>query len=118
MLGMPLQRVWIEEVLTMFAVVQTGGKQYNVTENDTLKVEKLNANVGDKVKLDALLVSDGKKTLAGTPIVESAEVMAEVVAHGKGDKIVVFKYKPKKNVRSKQGHRQPWTEIKIVSIKM
>jgi len=102
----------------MFAVVQTGGKQYNVSENDVLRVEKLNAAVGDRLNLDVLLVSDGKKTVAGTPIVKAAEVVAEVVAHGKGDKIVVFKYKPKKNVRSKQGHRQPWTEIKIVSIKM
>lgn len=102
----------------MFAVVQTGGKQYNVTENDVLKVEKLSANVGDKVNLEVLLVSDGKNTVAGTPTVAGAQVVAEVVAHGKGDKIVVFKYKPKKNVRTKQGHRQPWTELKIVSIKM
>lgn len=102
----------------MFAIVQTGGKQYNVTENDVLKVEKLEAQVGDKVKLEVLLVNDGTKTVAGTPTVESAEVVAEVVAHGKGDKIVVYKYKPKKNERKKQGHRQPWTEIKIVSIKM
>ncbi len=102
----------------MFAVVQTGGKQYNVTENDVLKVEKLNGAVGDKVNLDVLLVSDGNKTVAGTPTVKTAEVVAEILAHGKGDKIVVFKYKPKKNERKKQGHRQPWTEIKIVSIKM
>lgn len=102
----------------MFAVVQTGGKQYNVTENDVLKVEKLNGNVGDKLNLEVLLVSDGNKTVAGTPTVKTAEVVAEIVAHGKGDKIVVFKYKPKKNERTKQGHRQPWTEIKIVSIKM
>lgn len=102
----------------MFAVVQTGGKQYNVTENDVLKVEKLNANVGDKINLDVLFVSNGNNTVAGTPTVAGAEVVAEVVAHGKGDKIVVFKYKPKKNERKKQGHRQPWTEIKIVSVKM
>ncbi len=102
----------------MFAVVQTGGKQYNVTENDVLKVEKLNGAVGDKVKLDVLLVSDGNKTVAGTPTVKTAEVVAEIISHGKGDKIVVYKYKPKKNERKKQGHRQPWTEIKIVSIKM
>ena len=102
----------------MFAVIQTGGKQYNVTENDVLKVEKLNGNVGDKLNLEVLLVSDGIKTVAGTPTVKTAEVVAEIVAHGKGDKIVVFKYKPKKNERKKQGHRQPWTEIKIVSIKM
>lgn len=102
----------------MFAVVQTGGKQYNVTENDTLKVEKLEKNVGEKISLEVLLVSDGSKTVAGNPVVKGAEVVAEVVSHGKGDKIVVFKYKPKKNERKKQGHRQPWTEIKIVSIKM
>ena len=102
----------------MFAVVQTGGKQYNVTENDVLKVEKLAQEVGSKINLDVLLVSDGKKTVAGSPLVKGAEVVAEVLAHGKGDKVVVFKYKPKKNVRSKQGHRQPWTEIKIVSVKM
>ena len=102
----------------MFAVVQTGGKQYNITENDVLKDEKLNGAVGDKVKLEVLLVSDGTKTVAGTPTVKTAEVVAEILAHGKGDKIVVFKYKPKKNERKKQGHRQPWTELKIVSIKM
>lgn len=102
----------------MFAVIQTGGKQYNVTENDVLRVEKLTAAVGDKIKLDVLLVSDGEKTVAGTPTVKSAEVVAEVLGFGKGDKIVVYKYKPKKNERTKQGHRQPWTEIKIVSIKM
>ena len=102
----------------MFAVVQTGGKQYNVTENDVIKVEKLAAAVGDKVKLDVLLVSDGDKTVAGTPTVKNVEVLAEILAHGKGDKVVVFKYKPKKNERKKQGHRQPWTELKIVSIKM
>ena len=102
----------------MFAVVQTGGKQYNVTENDVLKVERLSGAVGDKINLDVLLVSDGNKTVAGTPTVKTAEVVAEILAHGKGDKIVVYKYKPKKNERKKQGHRQPWTEIKIVSIKM
>ncbi len=102
----------------MFAVIQTGGKQYNVTENDVVKVEKLDGNVGDKVKVDVLLVSDGTKTVAGTPTVETGEVVAEIVAHGKGDKVVVYKYKAKKNERKKQGHRQPWTQIKIVSIKM
>ena len=102
----------------MFAIVQTGGKQYNVTENDTLKVERLAGAVGDKVKLDVLLVSDGNKTVAGSPIVSGSEVVAEILAHGKGDKVVVYKYKAKKNERKKQGHRQPWTEIKIVSIKM
>lgn len=102
----------------MFAIVQTGGKQYNVTEGDVIKVERLSNAVGDKVNMEVLLVSDAGKTVAGTPTVKGAEVVAEVLAHGKGDKIVVFKYKPKKNERKKQGHRQPWTELKIVSIKM
>ena len=102
----------------MFAIVQAGGKQYNVTEGDVIKVEKLPNAVGDKVSLEVLLVSDDAKTVAGTPTVKGAEVTAEVLSHGKGDKIVVYKYKPKKNERKKQGHRQPWTEIKIVSVKM
>lgn len=102
----------------MFAIVQTGGKQYRVSENDVLKVEKLEAAVGDKISLEVLLVSDGNKTVAGTPIVKTAEVVAEVLGSGKGEKVVVYKYKPKKNERKKQGHRQPWTEIKIVSVKM
>ena len=102
----------------MFAIVQTGGKQYNVTEGDIIKVEKLSNAVGDKINLEVLLVSNDGKVVAGTPTVKGAEVTAEVLSHGKGDKIVVFKYKPKKNERKKQGHRQPWTEIKIESIKM
>ena len=102
----------------MFAIVQTGGKQYNVTEGDIIKVEKLSNAVGDKINLEALLVSSDNKVVAGTPTVKGAEVTAEVLSHGKGDKIVVYKYKPKKNERKKQGHRQPWTELKIVSIKM
>ena len=102
----------------MFAIVQTGGKQYNVTEGDIIKVEKLSNAVGDKINLEVLLVSNNGKVVAGTPTVKGAEVTAEVLSHGKGDKIVVYKYKPKKNERKKQGHRQPWTELKIVSIKM
>ena len=102
----------------MFAIVQTGGKQYNVTEGDIIKVEKLSNAVGDKINLEVLLVSSDNKVVAGTPTVKGAEVTAEVLYHGKGDKIVVYKYKPKKNERKKQGHRQPWTELKIVSIKM
>lgn len=102
----------------MFAIVQTGGKQYNVTEGDIIKVEKLSNAVGDKINLEVLLVSSDNKVVAGTSTVKGAEVTAEVLSHGKGDKIVVYKYKPKKNERKKQGHRQPWTELKIVSIKM
>lgn len=101
----------------MFAVVQTGGKQYKVSENDIITVEKLEKNVGEKINLEVLLVSDNGSVVAGTPVVNGAICEAEVVAHGKGDKIVVFKYKPKKNERKKQGHRQPFTQLKILSIK-
>lgn len=101
----------------MFAVIQTGGKQYKVTEGQVVDIEKIERAVGDKVKLDVLLVSNDDKIKTGNPVLSDVECVAEVVAHGKADKIVVFKYKPKKNVRRKQGHRQPFTRIKIVSIK-
>ncbi len=101
----------------MFAIVQTGGKQYKVCEGDIISVEKLDKNVGEKLTLDVLLVSDNGNVVAGSPSVKGAVCEAEVVSHGKGDKIVVFKYKPKKNERKKQGHRQPFTQIKILSIK-
>ena len=101
----------------MFAIVQTGGKQYKVSENDVISVEKLDKNVGDKVNLDVMLIGDNGSVVAGNPVVAGAVCEAEVVAHGKGDKIVVFKYKPKKNERKKQGHRQPFTQLKILSIK-
>ena len=101
----------------MFAIVQTGGKQYKVSENDIISVEKLALNIGEKVNLEVLLVSDNGTVVAGNPVVKGAVCEAEVVSHGKGDKIVVFKYKPKKNERKKQGHRQPFTQLKILSIK-
>lgn len=101
----------------MFAIVETGGKQYKVEEGQFIEVEKLERNVGDKINLNVLLLSDGETVKAGNPYVEGNSVEAEVVEHGKGDKIVVFKYKPKKNVRKKQGHRQPYTKLKITAIK-
>ena len=101
----------------MFAVVQTGGKQYKVSVGTEISVEKIERNVGDKIKLDVLMISDGQNVKAGNPILDSAVCEAEVVEHGKGDKIVVFKYKAKKNERKKQGHRQPYTKIKITAIK-
>ena len=99
----------------MKAIFVTGGKQYYVTEGDSIYVEKLDAKVGSDVEFKEVLYVDG---VAGTPTVKGAKVVCTVEKQGKQKKIVVFKYKPKKNVRSKQGHRQPWTEIKIVSIKM
>ena len=101
----------------MYAVVETGGKQYKVSQNDVIVVEHLDAQVGEQVTLPVLLLVDGKKVTTGNPTVKGAEVVAEVVSHGKGDKVVVFKYKAKKNERKKQGHRQPYTELKIVSVK-
>lgn len=101
----------------MFAIVQCGGKQYRVAQDDVISVEKLNNAVGDKVTLNVMLISDNGSVVAGNPFVNGAVCEAEVVAHGKGDKIVVFKYKPKKNERKKQGHRQPFTQLKILSIK-
>ena len=101
----------------MYAVVTTGGKQYKVSQNDIITVEKLDAKVGDEIKLDVMMLVDGDKVTNGNPLVKDAEVVAEVVEHGKEDKVVVFKYKAKKNYRRKQGHRQPFTALKIVSVK-
>ena len=101
----------------MFAVVETGGKQYKVEVGQYVEVEKLENNVGDKINLNVLLLSDGENVETGNPYVDGCTVEAEVVEHGKGDKIVVFKYKPKKNYRRKQGHRQPYTKLKITAIK-
>lgn len=100
----------------MYAVVETGGKQYKVTVDQLVNVERLDANVGDKVDLKVLMVVDGDKVKAGDDVKKSV-VEAEVVEHGKEKKIVVFKYKAKKNYRRTQGHRQPYTTLKIVSIK-
>ncbi len=100
----------------MYAIIETGGKQYKVAENDLIKVEKLEVNVGDVVSLKVLLTVNGDKVNAANDVAKS-EVKAEVVDHGKSRKLVVFKYKAKKNVRTKQGHRQPFTTLKIVSIK-
>ena len=101
----------------MYAIVVTGGKQYKVSQDDIIRVEKLDANVGDKIKLDVMMLVDDAKVVNGNPLIDNSEVVAEVVEQGKEDKIVVFKYKAKKNYRRKQGHRQPFTALKIVSVK-
>ena len=101
----------------MQAIIVTGGKQYNVSEGDTLFIEKLDVNAGDSVVFDEVLaIVDGENTKFGTPVVEGAKVDASVVKNGKGKKIIVFKYKPKKNYRRKQGHRQPYTKVTIGKI--
>ena len=101
----------------MKAVIVTGGKQYTVAEGDVVYVEKLEAEVDSVVKFDQVLaVLDGENTKLGTPVVEGAAVEAKVVKNGKGKKIVVFKYKAKKNEKKKIGHRQPYTKVEITKI--
>ena len=98
----------------MYAIIEACGKQYKVAEGDLVLVEKLDAAEGEKVTFDkVLLISDGEKVKIGTPTVKSAKVEATVVEQGKAKKVVVFKYKAKKNERKKQGHRQPFTKIKV-----
>lgn len=101
----------------MFAVIQTGGKQYKVNENQIISVEKLDKNIGEKINLDVLMISDEKEIKTGNPILKDVVCEAEVLEHGKADKITVYKYKAKKNERKKQGHRQPFTKLKILAIK-
>lgn len=101
----------------MYAVVASGGKQYKVREGDVLKVEKLPGEVGDPVTFDnVLLYSDGETMQIGTPDLENATVSGHVVEQGKARKIIVFKFKRRKRYRRKQGHRQPFTAVKIESI--
>lgn len=101
----------------MYAIIATGGKQYRVQEGDVLFVEKLAADADSQVEFtDVLAVSKDGKLTVGSPLVEGAKVTASVVKHGKAKKIIVFKYKRKKDYRKKQGHRQPYTKIKIEKI--
>lgn len=100
----------------MYAVIQTGGKQLRVEEGQVIWVEKLNAEEGDVVVFDQVLMVGGEKVKVGTPLVNGATVTAKVEKQGKSKKIIVFKYKPKKNYRKKQGHRQPYTRLVIEKI--
>ena len=101
----------------MHAIIVTGGKQYKVAEGDTLYIEKLNAEAGDTITFDQVLaVLNGDNATFGAPVVEGASVTANVVKNGKGKKVLVFKYKPKKNYRRRQGHRQPYTKVEITKI--
>jgi large subunit ribosomal protein L21 len=102
----------------MFAVLKTGGKQYKVSEGDVIYVEKLVADVDSTVELtDVLAVTTAEGELkVGAPVVDGAKVVAKVVAQDKAKKVIVFKYKPKKDYRKKQGHRQPYTKLLIEKI--
>jgi large subunit ribosomal protein L21 len=102
----------------MYAIIATGGKQYKVQEGDVIYIEKLESEVGEVVKFDQVLAISSKNGLVvGSPFVAGASVTAKVEQIGKAPKIIVFKYKPKKNYRKKQGHRQPFTKVVIEKIK-
>ena len=102
----------------MYAIIESCGKQYKVTEGDVVFFEKLDAEEGKKVTFDkVILVSEDGKVQVGAPYVKGVKVEGKVVSHGKGKKIIVFKMKAKKNYRRKQGHRQPYTKVEITTIK-
>ena len=100
----------------MYAVIKTGGKQYRVQKDDVIYVEKLDAKEGDAVNFEVLMLGKDDGVVIGTPVVEGAKVEGEVLGQVKSAKVVVYKYKYKKNERRKQGHRQPYTKVKITEI--
>ena len=103
----------------MYAIVETGGKQYRVSEGTKVRVERLSGNADDQVALgQVLVVNDGENTLVGSPYVEGASVTGKIVAQGKAKKVIVFKYKRRKDSKKKKGHRQEYTELVIEKIQM
>ncbi|OGZ35191.1 MAG: 50S ribosomal protein L21 [Candidatus Portnoybacteria bacterium RIFCSPLOWO2_01_FULL_43_11] len=101
----------------MFAVIKTGGKQYKVSVGDKIKIEKLNAEEGQEVIFDeVLLLEKNKKTEIGTPFIKEAKVIAKVIKQGKGKKVIAFKYKKRKRYHKKTGYRWPYTEVEITEI--
>jgi large subunit ribosomal protein L21 len=104
------------EVLQVYAIIATGGKQYRVSEGDIIYIEKLDTETDNTVEFPVLMLG-GETVKLGTPHVEGASVSGKVLQHGRGRKIIVYKYKSKKNYRRKQGHRQPFTKVEITAIK-
>lgn len=100
----------------MYAVLETGGKQYKVSQGDVISVEKLSAKPGEKVELNKILMIGGEKTVIGNPVVKSAKVIGEVIKQDRADKVIVFKMKRRKNYRRTRGHRQAFTSLKITEI--
>jgi len=101
----------------MYAVIETGGKQYRVEPGQILRVEKLEAQKGDQITFDRVLMFvDGEAVKIGSPVLEGAKVKATVLVQDKSRKVTVFKYKPKKRIRTKTGHRQPFTEVRIEAL--
>ena len=101
----------------MYAVIKTGGKQYRVAAGEKLKVEQIPADIGSEIVLnEVLVVADGENITTGAPLVKGASVTARVVAHGRGDKVHIYKMRRRKHYRKSQGHRQNFTEIEILGI--
>ena len=100
----------------MYAVIRTGGKQYRVAQGDRLRVEKLPGEPGSNITFDEVLMIGGDKVAVGAPLVKGAKVSAEIVAQERAKKVIVFKFRRRKNYRRKRGHRQPFTELKITGI--
>ena len=100
----------------MYAIIATGGKQYRVSAGDVIYIEKIDAQVDSTVSVDVLLMGNDGDVKIGTPVVEGVKVEGKVVGQIRGEKIVVYKYKSKKNYRRKQGHRQPYTKVEITKI--
>lgn len=102
----------------MYAVIKTGGKQYRVSEGDSLRVERLPADVGSSIDLnEVLMIADGDKITVGAPVVKGGKVSAQVTAHGRGDKVHILKFRRRKHYMKRAGHRQDYTELKITGIK-
>lgn len=101
----------------MLAIIQTGGKQYMVSPGKKIKIEKIDEKEGKQITFkEVLLLEDGKKLEIGDPLVKGAKVTGKIIKQGKGEKVVVFKYKPKTRQKSKKGHRQPFTEVEVTKI--
>jgi large subunit ribosomal protein L21 len=101
----------------MIAVIKTGGKQYKVIPGQKIKIEKLENKIGDEIIFDNVLLLDNEKdVLIGKPFIDGAKVLGKVLAQERHDKVIIYKYKPKKRYRLKKGHRQPYTEVEIVKI--
>jgi large subunit ribosomal protein L21 len=100
----------------MYAIIEAGGKQFKVEEGQELYIEKMDGEAGDTVTFDKVLMLGGDNVQVGNPVVEGASVTAKVEKHGRGKKITVYKFKPKKNYRRKQGHRQPYTKVVVDKI--
>tara|TARA_Y100000748_G_scaffold271423_1_gene244676 strand:- start:24 stop:365 length:342 start_codon:yes stop_codon:yes gene_type:complete len=109
--------VYLYKVMNMYAVIKTGGKQFKVSEGETLKIEKLTTEVGKKISIsNVLTLVDGEKVTIGAPIIKGASVNVTVLAHGRRDKVKIFKMNRRKHYKKSQGHRQSFTEIKVDKI--